>query len=148
LTDKSHSLSSAIEAFGSTREHPGLSFHILRFTSAGKVDLSLVLLKNSLFTNGFYLGPNEQIFARANGKLQWASEGAPMRDEGEDWRPLVPCPKNCNISQSPSRRTLAVSTYSNERGDRQYDQGIHTNTMLDASVTPQVWYKTARTSER
>jgi hypothetical protein len=119
-----------------TREHPGLSFHILRFTSDGKVDVSLVLPTNSLFTNGFYLGPNEQIFARANGKLLWASEDASTRGEDEDWRPLVPCPKNCHISQSPSRRTLSVSTYSKEPGDREYDRGIRTNTMLDASSSP------------
>ena len=119
-----------------TREHPGLSFHILRFTSDGKVDLSLVLPTDSLFTNGLYLGPNEQIFARANGKLQWASEETTTRDEGEDWRPLLPCPKNCHISQSPSRRTLGVSTYSKEPGDPQYDRGIRTNTVVDASVIP------------
>jgi len=57
-----------------TREHPGFSFHILRFTSEGKVDLSLVLPTNNLVTNGLYLGPNDQIFARANDTLQWTSE--------------------------------------------------------------------------
>src|SRR5271165_2080050 len=95
-----------------TREQPGLSFHILRFTSDGKADLSLVLPTNSFFTNGLYLGPNDQIFARANGTLQWMSEEGDSRKEGADWRSLVPCPRNCNISQSPSRRTLTVSTYS------------------------------------
>jgi hypothetical protein len=114
------------------REEPGLSFHILRFTSDGEVDLSLVLPTNSLFTNGFYLGPNDQIFARANDALQWMSEEGGTRK----WHPLVPCPRNCNISQSPSRRTLTVSTHSKEFSDRDYDRGVRTNTMLDASSTP------------
>jgi hypothetical protein len=57
-----------------TREQPGLSFHILRLTSDGKVNLSLVLPTNSFFTNGLYLGSYDQIFARANGTLQWMSE--------------------------------------------------------------------------
>jgi hypothetical protein len=119
-----------------TREQPGLSFHILRFTSDGKVDLSLVLPTNSLFTNGLYLGPNDQIFARANGTLQWTSEEGETRKMGAVWRSVVTCPRNCNISQSPSRRTLTISTYSKEMSDREYDRGIRTNTMLDASSTP------------
>jgi hypothetical protein len=112
-----------------TREHPGLSFHILRFTPEGKVDLSLVLPANNLFTNGFYLGPNDQLFARANDTLQWMSEEDGTRNEGADWRPLVPCPRNCHISQSPSRRTLIVSMY-----EPDYAHGTHT--MLDASSSP------------
>jgi hypothetical protein len=119
-----------------TREEPGLSFHVLRFTSDGKIDLSIVLPTNSFFTNGIYLGPNDQIFARANGTLQWTSEEGGTSKERADWRSLVSCPRNCSISQSPSRRTLTVSTYSKEMSDREYDHGIHTNTMLDASSTP------------
>jgi len=119
-----------------TREKSGLSFHILRFTPDGKVDLSLVLPTNSFFTNGLYLGPNDQIFARANGTLQLMSEEGGPRKEGADWRSLVLCPKNCSISQSPSRRTLTVDTYSKEMSDPEYDRGIRTNSMLDASSTP------------
>jgi hypothetical protein len=119
-----------------TREHPGLSFHVLRFTSEGKVDLSLVLPANNLFTNGFYLGSNDQIFARANDILHWTSEEDATRKEPADWRPLVPCPKNCHISQSPSRRTLIVNTYSKEMWEREYDRGTRTITLLDASSSP------------
>jgi hypothetical protein len=36
-----------------TREHPELSLHILRFTSEGKIDLSLVFPTKDYFTNGF-----------------------------------------------------------------------------------------------
>jgi hypothetical protein len=128
---------SARESTGlATREHPGLTFHILRFTPDGKVDLSLVLLTNSLFTNGFYLGPNDQLFARANNTLQWMSEEGGTRKEGAAWRPLTPCPKTCHISQSPSRCTLTVSTYSKEMSDPDYGHGILTNTMLDVSSSP------------
>lgn len=119
-----------------TREKPGLSYHILRFTSDGKMDLSIVLPTSSFFTNGLYLGPNDQIFARANGTLQWMSEDGGTHKEDEDWRSLVPCPKNCDISQSPSRRTLAISTYSKEMSDREYDRGIRASTLLDASSNP------------
>jgi hypothetical protein len=118
-----------------SREHPGLSFHIVRFTSAGKVDLSLVLPTDNLSTNGFYLGPSDQIFARANDAFQWMSES----EDGTrkvDWRFLAPCPRNCYIGQSSSRRTLTVSANSKEMSDRDYDRGTRTNTMLDASSFP------------
>src|ERR1700680_543866 len=58
------------------------------------------------------------------------------QQERADWRPLVPCPKNCDISQSPSRRVLFRSTYSKEMWERNYDRGIRTNTLLDASSSP------------
>jgi hypothetical protein len=119
-----------------SRENPGLSFHILRFTSEGKEDLSLVLPTNNLFTNGFYLGPSDQIFARANDTFQWMPEEDGSRKEGAAWQLLGPCPRNCRISQSSSRRTLTVSTNSKEMADRDYDRGIRTNTMLDASSSP------------
>jgi hypothetical protein len=74
-----------------TREHPGLSFHILRFTPAGKIDLSLVLPTRDNFTNGLYLGANDQILARANDVLQVLP--AATKTDGEDvtWQPLAPC---------------------------------------------------------
>jgi hypothetical protein len=112
-----------------TREHPGFSFHILRFTSEGKVDLSLVLPTNTLFTNGLYLGPNDQIFARANDAFQGISEEDGSRKEGAVWRPIAPCPRDCQISQSPSRRTLIVTAFEHD-----YDHATHT--ILDASSTP------------
>jgi hypothetical protein len=119
-----------------SRERPGLSFHILRFTSEGKVDLSLVLPTNNLFTNGLYLGPNDQILARADDALQWLSEANGTRNEGTDWRLLTPCPRNCQISQSPSRRTLIVNSYNKLPSDRDYNHGIRTLTMLDVSSSP------------
>jgi hypothetical protein len=119
-----------------TREHPRLSFHILRFAQEGKVDLSFVLPTNSLFRNGIYLGPNDQIFARANDTFQWISEEDEAHKEAGDWQPLVPCPGDCQISQSPSRRTLIVNTYSKLPSERDYNHGIRTLTMLDVSSSP------------
>src|SRR5215470_265132 len=52
-----------------TREKPGLTFHILRFTADGEVDNSLTLPTNDYFLNGIYLAANGQILARANGML-------------------------------------------------------------------------------
>jgi hypothetical protein len=127
-TRENHSLAS--------REHPGLSFHILRFTSEGKVDLSLVLPTNNLFTNGFYLGPSDQIFARANDAFQWMPEEDGTRKEDPTWQLLGPCPRNCHISQSSSRRTLTVSGNLKEMADRDYGNGTRTNTLLDASSFP------------
>src|SRR5271170_524169 len=94
-----------------TRNDPGLSFHILRFTSDGKVDLSLALPTNNLFNNGLYLGPEDQLFARANETFQVLSEENGTGTEVAAWRPLAPCTRECQISQSPSRRTLMVTKW-------------------------------------
>jgi hypothetical protein len=111
-----------------TREHPGLSFHILRFGSEGKVDLSLVLPTKDYFTNGLYLGPNDQIFARANETLQVLSEEDGAGNKGAAWGSVATCSRNCQISQSPSRRTLIVTTF--EGNDR------YSHILLDASSSP------------
>src|SRR5208282_397514 len=92
-----------------TREHPALSFHILRFTSEGKLDRSLVVPTEDYFTNGLYLGPNDQIFARANDAFQVLSEQNAAGTYGAVWRSLIPCSTNCWIHQSPSRQTLIIS---------------------------------------
>jgi len=90
-----------------TREHPRRSFRILRFTAEGKVDLSVSLPTNSWYTNAFYLGPDDQIFARANDTLQLFSEDENERQSGS-WKSLALCTENCSISQSFSRRTLIL----------------------------------------
>jgi hypothetical protein len=113
-----------------TREHPGLSFHILRLTSDGKVDLSFVVATKDYFTNGLYLGPNDQIYARANDSLQLLSEENETGKEGAAWQVPAPCSKSCHISQSPSRRTLIIQD--GKIGDP------YTFAMLDASSSPPV----------
>jgi hypothetical protein len=40
-----------------TREHPGLSFHILRFSPGGKLDRTLLVPTKEYYGNGLYLGP-------------------------------------------------------------------------------------------
>lgn len=92
----------------STREHPGFSFHILRFTSEGKVDLSLVLPTNNWFNNGLYLGSDDRIYARADNAFQFLSEQHDAGDASGVWKTLAPCSMNCEIMQSPSRRTLIL----------------------------------------
>ena len=92
------------------REHPGLSFHVLRFTLEGKVDLAVGLPTKDNFNNGLYLGANDQVLARANDSLQMLLENEQSRENAEDWQPLAPCPWYCSIHQSPSRRTLILRT--------------------------------------
>ena len=119
-----------------TREHPGLSFHILRFTSEGKVDLSLALPTRDYFTNGFYLGSNVQVFARANDALQVLlnrAEGGETRTD-VSWRTLAPCPIDCYISGSFTRRTLVLRT-----SEKPFSFDNLTYTILDtASFPPQI----------
>src|ERR1700693_744369 len=72
-----------------TREHPGLSFHISRFTKHGELDLALVLPTNNLYTNGLYLGSNDQIIARSNDTLQWMSEETGIHNQSPIWQVLA-----------------------------------------------------------
>jgi hypothetical protein len=108
-----------------TREHPGLSFHILRFTREGKVDLSLVLPTSNLFNNGFYQGSNDRVYARFNNGLQFLSEEPDARNPGGVWKTLAPCSMNCTFMQSPSRRTLILREFQ--------EPDHHTYTVLDTS---------------
>ena len=110
-----------------TREHPGRSFRILRFTPEGKLDLSLVLPTNDWYKNGFYLGPDDGIFALANDTFQWLSGGE--NDQNAAWQTLARCPAGqCYVNQSFSRRTLIVRV--GGRADRS------TYTIVDATSSP------------
>jgi hypothetical protein len=115
------------------REQPGFSFHIVRFDRDGRVDLSLVLPTSNLYNNGFYLGAESQIFTRTNELIQWSLLGS---GDVQDWQPLVACPRNCEIIQSPSRRTMVVHANSKMMSDAKYDQGVITNTLVDTSLSP------------
>jgi|HubBroStandDraft_6_1064221.scaffolds.fasta_scaffold79556_2 hypothetical protein len=114
-----------------TREQPQRSFHILRFTTEGKSDLALSLPTDSWYTNGFYLSPDDQILARANGKLQLLSKGESQVQSGAS-QVLAACPENCSIRQSFSRRTLIIAVRP-VVGSR--DAPI-VYTILDASSSP------------
>jgi hypothetical protein len=82
----------AHENYGlATRERPGLSFHLLRFTPEGKIDLSLVLPTKDYFTNGFYLGANDQILAAQTAHSKcFRREMKPVKGArfGERWAPV------------------------------------------------------------
>jgi hypothetical protein len=108
-----------------SREHPGLSFHILRFTPEGKVDLSLALPTNNLFNSGLYQGSDDHIYARFNDALQFLSEEPDARNAGGVWQTLAPCSMNCVFMQSPSRRTLILREFQ--------EPDHHTYTVLDTS---------------
>jgi hypothetical protein len=110
-----------------SREHPGLSFHILRFTLEGKVDLSIVLPTSNLFNNGIYLSADDHLYARVNNALQFLSEEPNALDVDGVWKTLASCSMNCIIMQSPSHRTLIVREFQ--------DPGHHTFTLLDTSST-------------
>lgn len=111
-----------------TREHPGLSFHILRFTLEGKEDLSLNLPTSDYFTNGLYLGPNDQILARANNVLQMLAGENPGGNQR--WQILAPCRRDDQISQSPTRRTLIVTHVEGT------NPSSYARTLLDFSSSP------------
>ncbi len=91
-----------------TREHPGLSFHILRFSPGGKLDRTLLVPTKQYYGNGLYLGPKDQIFAHANDTFQMPSEQNGDGTSSAEWRSLIPCPVTCAITQSPSRQTLII----------------------------------------
>jgi len=93
-----------------SREHPGLSFHILRFTPAGKLDLSVALPTKDYFTNALYLGANDQILARANDLFQVFPAAIKTAEEDVAWRPLAPCPSDCSVGFSFSHRTIILRT--------------------------------------
>jgi hypothetical protein len=122
-----------------TREHPELSLHILRLTSEGKIDLSLALPTREYFGNGFYLGQDDRIFARANDELQVLSGEDNARPEGASWRSLAQCSRNCRIHQSPSRRTLIISESKGDSGRSSlWPTNDSTYTIFDTSSEPQV----------
>jgi hypothetical protein len=110
-----------------TRERPGRTLHILRFTADGKQDLSLGLPTNNWYSNGFYLGPDDGIFALANDAFQWLSGGE--NDQNAAWQTLARCPAGeCYVNQSFSRQTLILRV--GGRIDRS------TYTIVDASSSP------------
>jgi len=91
-----------------TREHPGLTFHILTFGSEGKLEHSLLVPTKHFFNNGLYLGPNDQMFALADDTFQMFSEQNGAGAATEAWSSLVGCSATCQIQQSPSHQTLVI----------------------------------------
>ncbi len=92
-----------------TRQRPGFSYHILRFTPDRKVDLSLAVPTNNIHDNGVYLDQADDVIVRANDILQMLRKGDEPRDgKYNDWESLSACGPRCSIAQSFSRDTLQV----------------------------------------
>lgn len=94
-----------------TREHPGISFHILRFDKQGNLDLSLAIPTNNLHDNGVYLDAADDIFAQANDKIQVLNVDDETHADESSWRVLAPCGRSCVVKQSLSRNTLALQDF-------------------------------------
>jgi hypothetical protein len=87
-----------------TRNAPSLDFRILRFTSEGKLDLSVSLPTRMKSSNGIYVSDTDQVIARANDRLELLEA-----NDGEGvWKVL--CAQWCGVLQSPTRHTLVLLT--------------------------------------
>jgi hypothetical protein len=94
-----------------TRENPRLSFHVLRFTPEGKLDLSVSLPTDNLPDNAVFLDAQDHIFVVANEMLQMLTGDDQTPTQQRTWKPLTSCSwssQYCQISQPPTRRKLFV----------------------------------------
>jgi len=94
-----------------TRGNPILSFHILRFTPEGKLDLSVSLPTDNLPHNAVFLDAEDHIFVVANEMLQMLMDNDQTPTQQRTWKALTPCSwsaQNCQIIQSPTRQKLFV----------------------------------------
>jgi hypothetical protein len=92
------------------RGNPKLSFHIIRLTREGKVDLSLALATSNWQSTGIYLDAEDHILARANDTVQMLIKDDQATTQ-PTWKPIAHCSMNCRISQSPSHRTLIIRDF-------------------------------------
>jgi hypothetical protein len=91
------------------RNEPSLGFHIVRFSGDGKADLSLSVPTNKRGKTGLHLSEQDQIIVRANDNLQLLQVGeGPVQNAV--WKTLAPCPNQCGVVQSQTRRTLVIYT--------------------------------------
>jgi hypothetical protein len=88
-----------------TRTQPSLSFHVLRFSANGEVDLSVSLPTNAAGRTAVYFSDTDQIIVRANDSVQLLQSGEQKVQESV-WKILARCTVQCQIEQSFSRRTL------------------------------------------
>ena len=91
------------------RNQPSLGFHILRFSGDGKADLSLSVPTSKRGGTGVHLSDEDQIIARANDNLQLLQVGEGSVQDAV-WKILAPCPIQCGVVQSQTRRTLVLYT--------------------------------------
>ena len=94
-----------------TRGSPRLSFHILRFTPDGKLDLSVWLPTDNLPDNAIFLDAQDHILVVANETLQMLTGDDQTPTQQRTWKPLTSCSwssQRCRIVQSPTHRKLFV----------------------------------------
>ena len=97
-----------------TRDQPAFSFHIIRFSPDGQIDLNVSLPTNGWRTSSIYLSESDQIIARVNDSVK-ILRSAPQADSGRNfWETIAPCGLECRMLQSPSRRTIMLSTSGDE----------------------------------
>jgi hypothetical protein len=96
-----------------TRGNPRLSFHILRFTPEGNLNLSVSLPTDNLPDNAVFLDAQDHILVVANETLQMLTGDDQTPTQQRTWKPLTSCSwssQSCRIVQSPTRRRLFVIT--------------------------------------
>ena len=96
-----------------TRGNPRLSFHILRFTPEGKLNLSVSLPTDNLPDNAVFLDAQDHILVVANETLQMLTGDDQTPIQQRTWKPLTSCSwpsQSCRIVQSTTRRRLFVIT--------------------------------------
>jgi hypothetical protein len=84
------------------RSKPGLRLRIVRFTTSGRVDLSLALPTDNWLGNGVYVDERDRIIVRADEKIQMLVG----TDDNPEWKVLAACGPHCMVWQSLTRRTL------------------------------------------
>lgn len=87
-----------------TRDQPSIGYHVIRFGLDGRADLSLSLPTHVGAMNGIYLSDTDQIIVRANDSIQFLQGDDGNLQKGM-WKTLC---TQCNVSQSPTRRTLIL----------------------------------------
>ncbi len=95
-----------------TRGTPERLFHILRFTPAGELDLSVSLPTNTVSNNAVFVDSQDHILAVANEMLQILTGDERTPAPKRVWKPLTSCSwdsQRCQINQTPTRRKLFVT---------------------------------------
>lgn len=93
------------------RGDPKLSFHIIRFTPEGKLDLSVSLPTDNLPHNAVLVDAGDHILAVASDTLAMLTGDDRDPTEQLTWKTLTSCSQSfqhCRIVQSPTRRVLFV----------------------------------------